>query len=91
MYIATSREAKRLDSIAQSPIFSTLGETLGGLLTLRAFRRQQAVVLHAHGLMDRANRCWWAMMVANRCARSPLGVSDKLVASSAPSDSSRLS
>ena len=28
MYVATSRECKRLDSIAQSPIFSNFGETL---------------------------------------------------------------
>ena len=34
MYVATSRETKRLDSIAQSPIFSNFGETLQVLRTL---------------------------------------------------------
>ena len=38
-YLATSRELKRLDSIAVSPIFSNFSETLGGLMTIRAFRK----------------------------------------------------
>lgn len=39
-YLATSRELKRLDSISMSPIFSNFGETLNGLMTIRAFRKQ---------------------------------------------------
>jgi hypothetical protein len=34
-FIATSRELKRLDSVAFSPIFSHFGETLSGLTTVR--------------------------------------------------------
>ena len=39
LYIATSRELKRLDAVAFSPIFSHYGESLAGLATIRAFGR----------------------------------------------------
>jgi hypothetical protein len=41
LYIATSRELKRLDALAFSPIFQHYGESLSGLATIRAFGRQQ--------------------------------------------------
>ena len=41
VYIASSRELKRLDSLAFSPIFSHFSETLHGLATIRAFRKQE--------------------------------------------------
>ncbi|XP_077977977.1 ATP-binding cassette sub-family C member 9-like [Glandiceps talaboti] len=37
-FISTSRELKRLDSIAASPVFAHFSETLGGLSTIRAYR-----------------------------------------------------
>lgn len=40
LYVSSSRELKRLDSIAASPIFQHFGESLTGLPTIRAFRRQ---------------------------------------------------
>lgn len=40
LYVSSSRELKRLDSIAASPIFQHFGESLTGLTTIRAFRRQ---------------------------------------------------
>lgn len=39
-YLATSRELNRLNSVALSPIFSNFSETLAGLITVRAFRKQ---------------------------------------------------
>ena len=36
-YISASREVKRLDSLAASPVFGAFGEALNGLPTLRAF------------------------------------------------------
>lgn len=41
MYLNTSRELKRLDALAFSPIFQHYGESLAGLPTIRAFQRQQ--------------------------------------------------
>jgi hypothetical protein len=40
VYIASSREMKRLDSLAFSPIFQHFSESLHGLTTLRAFGKQ---------------------------------------------------
>lgn len=39
-YLAASREMNRLSSVAQSPIFSNFSETLAGLMTVRAYRKQ---------------------------------------------------
>lgn len=37
VYRSNSRELKRIDSIARSPLFALLGETLAGLPTIRAY------------------------------------------------------
>ena len=39
-YLAASREMNRLSSVALAPIFSNFSETLAGLMTVRAFRKQ---------------------------------------------------
>ncbi|DBA72204.1 TPA: hypothetical protein ACH3X2_010602 [Trebouxia sp. C0005] len=66
LYIATNRELKRLDSIALSPIFSKFSETLSGLITLRAFSKQQHFAEQNKGLIDQSNRAWWPMQIMNR-------------------------
>ncbi|KAL0032002.1 hypothetical protein WJX77_000079 [Trebouxia sp. C0004] len=66
LYIATNRELKRLDSIALSPIYSKLSETLSGLITLRAFRKQDQFAEQNKGLIDQSNRAWWPMQIMNR-------------------------
>jgi len=88
-YIATSRELKRLDSLALSPIFGNFNESLQGLLTLRAFRKQDQFTTRNHALLDKSNRCWWPIQVVNRCfshtlyansqLQSDIGVSDVLL------------
>jgi len=65
-YIATSRELKRLDSLALSPIFSHFGETLSGLTTLRAFRAQQRFAARDAALLNESNRCYWPAQCVNR-------------------------
>ena len=37
VYIASSRELKRSESVTKSPIFGLFGETLNGVATIRAY------------------------------------------------------
>ena len=65
-YIRTSRELKRLDSLALSPIFSHFNETLQGIATVRAFRQQAAFQRRNAQLLDASNRAWWPAQCVNR-------------------------
>ena len=44
LYRNSSRELKRIDSIARSPLFALIGETLTGLSTIRAYSEQDRFV-----------------------------------------------
>ena len=49
---ASVREVKRLDSISRSPVYSSIGEALAGLPTIRAFRCEQRLSLRNADLVD---------------------------------------
>ena len=61
MYIATSRELKRLDSLAMSPIFGHFSESLSGLLSLRAFRQQAFFAQGNRDKLNASNRIYWVI------------------------------
>lgn len=65
-YVATSRELKRLDSLAMSPIFSHFSETLQGLAVVRAFRAQESFRTKNKYLLDESNKCFWPIQAVNR-------------------------
>ncbi|GJP36813.1 hypothetical protein CLOM_g21286 [Closterium sp. NIES-68] len=65
-YISASRELKRLDSLARSPIFAHFSETLTGLSTVRAFRRQLVFSVQNNRNLDRASQAYLAAMASNR-------------------------
>ncbi|XP_002991601.2 ABC transporter C family member 14 [Selaginella moellendorffii] len=51
-YITTSRELTRLDSISKAPVIFHFSETLAGLPTIRAFKKQESFI---DGNVDRVN------------------------------------
>ena len=67
IYVATSREVKRIDSVQNSPIFSHFSESIAGLVTLRAFAgaAEQGVEKDLQ-LVDRSTRAHWPSTVLNR-------------------------
>ncbi|KAK9817530.1 hypothetical protein WJX74_009211 [Apatococcus lobatus] len=65
-FLATAREVKRLDAIAASPIFSNFGETLQGLVTVRAFHQEQQFLERNRRLIDESNRCFIAQPALSR-------------------------
>ena len=65
-YRNSSRELKRLESIAKSPIFSHFSETLNGLSTIRAFNTQQQFFDASRDLNDSFSRAYFNNNASNR-------------------------
>ncbi|KAJ9526631.1 hypothetical protein QJQ45_017605 [Haematococcus lacustris] len=66
VYIATSRELKRLDSLAFSPIFQHFSESLQGLMSIRAFDKQALFIGQNKHNLNTSNRAYWPIQVVNR-------------------------
>ncbi|POY72105.1 hypothetical protein BMF94_4837 [Rhodotorula taiwanensis] len=56
LYVTASRELKRLESIAKSPIFSVFGESLHGVATIRAYGDASRFMKQIFELLDDNNR-----------------------------------
>ena len=66
IYVATSRQLKRLESVTKSPIFSHFGETLNGVATIRAFSLQHDFIKRSERLVDDNQKANYPAIVANR-------------------------
>ena len=49
---ASVREVKRLDAISRSPVYSSIGEELAGLATIRAYRAEPRLIERNADLLD---------------------------------------
>jgi ATP-binding cassette subfamily C (CFTR/MRP) protein 4 len=65
-YLASSRDIKRLEGIARSPVFSHLSATLTGLSTVRAFRAQPRFTADFDGFLDGHTRAWFLFLASSR-------------------------
>ncbi|KAH8916728.1 P-loop containing nucleoside triphosphate hydrolase protein [Atractiella rhizophila] len=65
-YLSASREFRRLESISKSPIYSQFGETLHGLVTIRAFGCQERVDEEVADKVDNYMKSYNGMWNANR-------------------------
>ena len=73
---ASVREIKRLDSISRSPVYSSLGEALAGLPTIRAYRAEQRLASRNARLVDARVVMSLVNMSMNRRAAPPPRASD---------------
>lgn len=64
-YRWTSREIKRLSSVALSPVYAHFGETISGLSTIRAFRHVTRFVEHNFFLVSNSIRAQFASLIAS--------------------------
>ncbi|XP_074600432.1 multidrug resistance-associated protein 1-like [Brevipalpus obovatus] len=66
IYVATSRQLKRLESITRSPIYSHFGETLNGVNTIRAFEAQDRFFAESNRQVDFNQSCYYSSIMSNR-------------------------
>jgi ABC-type multidrug transport system fused ATPase/permease subunit len=57
-YRATAREIKRMESVSRSPMYALFGETLAGLATIRAFKKNAVFLKLAEAKLDLNNTYW---------------------------------
>ncbi|EPS42274.1 hypothetical protein H072_3753 [Dactylellina haptotyla CBS 200.50] len=65
-YLRASRDLKRLESIQRSPLYQHFGETLAGITTIRAYGDERRFVRDNLEKVDKHNRPFFYLWVANR-------------------------
>jgi ATP-binding cassette subfamily C (CFTR/MRP) protein 1 len=66
LYVNTSRQLKRLESVTRSPIYSHFGETITGASCIRAFGRQQDFIEQSEAKVDLNQKSYYPSIIANR-------------------------
>ncbi|GAA5897295.1 hypothetical protein JCM8208_003781 [Rhodotorula glutinis] len=65
-FVKTSRDLRRLESNARSPIFSKFGETLQGIVTVRAFGGERRFLKGLWDSVDRMQAVAYSSAMSNR-------------------------
>ena len=74
VYIAAAREAKRINSVAHSPVYDQFSSVLTGLSTIRAFHRTDFYMNRVFGLIDNSAKASWAMQLLARWMNFRMGM-----------------
>ncbi|ODQ52501.1 hypothetical protein SAICODRAFT_93382 [Saitoella complicata NRRL Y-17804] len=80
LYLRTSRELKRLESISKSPIYQHFGETLAGISTIRAYGEERRFIRDNLKKVDGNNRPFFYLWVTNRWLSIRVDAAGALVA-----------
>jgi ABC-type multidrug transport system fused ATPase/permease subunit len=66
LYVATSRQLKRLESNTRSPVYSWFGETITGVSTIKAFQMQEQFIKDLETKVDINQTCSEPSIISNR-------------------------
>jgi ABC-type multidrug transport system fused ATPase/permease subunit len=65
-YLDAGRDLRRMESTTRSPIFATFGETLEGIVTVRAFSAEGRFLDSLHSRIDETTKYWYGFWMLNR-------------------------
>ncbi|CAH1105165.1 unnamed protein product [Psylliodes chrysocephalus] len=65
-FLASSRQIKRVEAVARSPIFTHLAASLQGLTTIRAFRAEQILTKEFDHFQDDYSSAYYMFLTINR-------------------------
>ncbi|CAG0894697.1 unnamed protein product, partial [Darwinula stevensoni] len=64
MYVSTARQLRRLEAISRSPIYSHFGETVAGISSIRAYRRERQFIRESEEGVDNNNKCQYPLITS---------------------------
>ncbi|KKZ59025.1 hypothetical protein EMCG_00890 [[Emmonsia] crescens] len=79
IYLNSSRDLKRLESIQRSPLYQQFGETLTGIVTIRAYGDGARFIHDNHVLINTYNRPYLYLWASNRWLAFRVDVTGALV------------
>lgn len=79
-YINSSRDLKRLESVQRSPLYQQFGETLSGVVTIRAYGDEARFVRDNHNRVNTHNRPFIYLWATNRWLSFRVDTAGALVA-----------
>lgn len=65
-YMDAGRDLRRMESTTRSPIFATFGETLEGIVTVRAFSAERRFLETLLSRIDQTTMFWYNFWMLNR-------------------------
>ena len=66
VYVASSRQLKRLESVSKSPIYSHFGETISGATVIRAYGLQDLFISESQLRVDQNHKASFLGIIGNR-------------------------
>ncbi|KAI1622463.1 ABC bile acid transporter [Exophiala viscosa] len=66
LYIRSSRDLKRIEAVQRSPLFQHFGETLSGVVTIRAYGDESRFIQESHLRVNTHNRPFIYLWATNR-------------------------
>jgi ABC-type multidrug transport system fused ATPase/permease subunit len=79
-YIRSSRDLKRMEAVQRSPLFQHFGETLSGVVTIRAYGDESRFISDSHKKINTHSRPFIYLWATNRWLAFRVDVAGSLVA-----------